>query len=926
MSNQLTRLGLSLAAAVSCISVSAQGTQSGTISGVIRNQEGQPISGATVIIEAGRGQRTTQTSDKGTYRFSLLVPGQGKLKVSAPGYISVSSKVTINVDKINSIEFVLKPVQKAGAVVEVVAAATKVDPTETKSGTNLTLSEVGTLPINNRNIETIAYLTPGTSQDGNGMTIRGSQATQVQYLVDGADVQDPVTGGPSVMLNEELLEEVQVITGAVSAEYGRFTGGVVNTLTKSGTNQFAGSMRFDITNPRWNAHNPMEQEKFPDAHGVIQNYMVSGPLWKDHLFFLAGYRTTSPMTSIAHQTSSYDYGRIPFTTTQKEDRKDIKVDWQINQNHRLYYLWNKSESTRKNIDYPHMFGLKSTTLSSLSTQVDEFAYDTFGYAGSLSDNLMLEAKYNKKKEILGTSGSGGQGPKNAPIWTNSSTLEVFDNGLFSDDGDSRPIKNASLSLTWFVDAMGSHEFRTGYQWFQSQRKSANPQTPSNYWIWFDGAQPGTSALDWRNRILRADGGNTTWLEWWEPIFGAVTKNKTESYFVNDKWKLNRNVAFNIGLRFDKFISQDDLGRDNYTFNEVSPRLAIMWDPKGDASQGFMAAYNVYVGNVIQGATDAASPAGNPILRIYEYISGDALQADGSLNRAAFGADPIYVDDPFNNRTTRFDKKAKNPRTQEFSLEYKHNTGYGTQWSVNLTKRKFDRFLDDFQQVIDGVRYTTIKNDPNLKRDYLGLELQLTRKVDETFAYGGAFTWSRLKGNIEGGQSGIYDEKNNFGVESTIPADHLSPYGRLEADMPYKLNLWGNYTEKIGKGKLNLSAMYYYTSGEPYSKTGANAPTNAPEEYAKTYTKFFGARGAYRFPATSHTDLQIGYSYPVWNAVELYGRLNITNIFNHQIQSGWDTTASAATGNWVPDPNYGKAGSSNDYIDARRFNLACGLRF
>jgi len=209
----------------------AQGQQQGNLGGTVKTVSGQPIANALITVFAGQGERTTRTDANGSFRF-LVLNSQANIKVtvSAPGYIGATVTSSVNIGKTNLVEVALRPITQTGATVEVVAARDVVNTTEAAVQTNASLAEINALPINNRTITSIASLSPGTSADANGLTIRGSMATQVQFLVDGADVMDPVTGGPSVRMNEEMLEEVQVISGAASAEYGRFTGGVVNTM------------------------------------------------------------------------------------------------------------------------------------------------------------------------------------------------------------------------------------------------------------------------------------------------------------------------------------------------------------------------------------------------------------------------------------------------------------------------------------------------------------------------------------------------------------------------------------------------------------------------------------------------------------------------------------------------------------------------
>lgn len=935
MNQNFTRLGrITALLALGGAALYSQGVQTGTISGTVRSAAGRPIAGATVIVRTGQGDRTSVTDAAGQFRFGLLVPQPlVKISVSAKDYIGASVDSRINVDKNNVVDFALKPINVTGAVVEVISAGAKVDTSEAKSGQNVSLEDVNLLPINNRSITGIASLAPGTSSDSNGLVIRGSQATQVQYLVDGADVQDPVTGGPGVRLNEDMLEEVQVISGGASAEYGRFTGGVVNTVTKTGTNNYSGIFRIEASNLAWNAYNPLSRGAagtftYPNAHNVVQNYVVSGPILKDKLFFVVGYRTTSPKTSVPGTTSSPDFGGIPFVTTGVQDRKDIKLDWQITPSHKVFWQYNKTLNQNMNRDYPTLFGYGSTGIETLSAQADLFQYVTFGYQGQLANNLFLDVRMNHKKETLGSSAgtSGGQGSKTTPMWIDTQTFDVFDNGFFSNDGDSRPIRTANASLSWFFDAAGSHELKTGIQLFESKRNSANAQTPSNYMVYFDGfATPGSSAVS--NRVMHLNNDTTSYLEWWEPITGATTKNRSDAFFVNDKWKVNSHWAFNLGLRFDKFNSKDDLGRDNFSFSTTSPRLAAIYDVNGDASSVWSVNYGVYQGNVIQGSTDAASPAGNPVQRDYYYIGGSVLKSDGSINLAAFDmAHPFYLDDPFTSRNTSVDPNLKAPRMTEISASYRQADAKGNTWSLGFTRRVYDHMVDDVKTVVAGVLKTVIKNDDTIKRDYTSIEAMFRSKLNENFDYGINATLSSMRGNYEGGQVGTTEARNNYGP-SGPNINFLSPMGNLSADRPLYLVADTTYHRQLGPGRFTAGTLATYSSGAPYSLTGANALSGVALPYSQTYTKYFGARGNLRFPDTYRVDLALGYDMPVYQKATFFTKATITNLFNHQLLASWNTTGTtSSTGAWVAGSSYGRPTSSGNYITARTVTLAAGIRF
>lgn len=956
----------------------AQGTQTGNLSGTVKEAKtGKSIAGARVVLSTPQGDRETTTNERGIFRFPQLIPGPVSIKVSASGFVGASVATRVGLGETNVTDFPLKGIDEAAATVVVAATANNIDTTDAKDGENFTLSAINDLPINNRTVNNIANLAPGISADANGLTIRGSQNTQVLYLVDGADVADPVTGGFTAQLNEDMLSEVQVLSGGISAEYGRFTGGVVNAVTRSGTNEFTGIARLTVTDPAWNAYNPKDRgaagtNTFSDTHNVLQNYVVSGPIIKDKLFFVVGYRVNAPFaSSTSGQTSAPSIygGGVHYNATTTDERKDIKIDWQINSNHRVFWQYNKTERDQTGRDYAGLFFGGSTSLATLSNQPNEFSYYTLGYQGQLAPNILLNLHYGNKQEKLGGPGGGGQGG-NTPImidlggpndagYPNGSggSFALFDNGYFGPDSDSRPIKNGSASLLWFLSGAGEHELKFGVDWYESSRNAANSQAPNNMIVYFGGwkvdpANGGGTGIS--NRVFDVNSPGTTFLDLWVPFAGARASNTIWAGYINDKWKYDKNWSFNVGVRVDKFTSKNDIGGSNFDLTTISPRLAIINDWDGRGTWVTQLSFGQYNGAVIQGATDGASVVGNPAEYDYVYLGGDPTQ------RSSYSNTPFAVYDPSAYRhSNTVDPNLKMPVMQEVAVSVKHQDGERGMWSLSINKRRWKNFVDNFIDLqpnpVDSndLTNTVLKNDPSLVRDYFGLELQWEKQYTDAFSFGGNVTLSQLRGNYEGGQVGTTDPINNYGALGGTPGaywkaptrDQFGGTGPLLADVPVRIRAFSNYIMTLGTGRLNFGAIFSYTSGAPYSKTGTTTlnrlglADGVPSALGSTYTRYFDLRGGMRFADTYRTDLQIAYDVPVWRKVTFFTQLNLINAFNHQQLATWNTTASGvfadtsnATANrnreptWTPGSNYGKATGSGNFGLARTITISAGLKF
>jgi hypothetical protein len=934
----------------------AQGVQTGDLSGSVMSADGKLLPGATIRIETSRGTRTGVSDDKGTFRFPLLVVGPVKVTATAPGYVGSSVTTNVSLGRTEILDFKLRPQQEAGAIVAVVASTSAVDTTEVKDGKNTTMLEVENLPINNRAVGNLLLLTPGTSTDANGQTIRGSQNTQVQYVVDGVDIQDTVTGGTGLFMNEDMIQEMQVVTGGASADYGRFTGGSVNVVTKSGGNEFEGLARYQLTNPVWNAYNPMQRvgAGFQNHTSTTQNYTFSGPIWKDHLWFIIGYRTVSPTQLTARYTTAPAVygGNQLYYLEQLDTRKDIKLDWQITPDHRVYVGYNFTDRGQKNRDYASFAGGGgSTSLQTLSDQPNTYGYTTVGWVGTFGSNLGASVRYGDKKEQLGGSTGGGVGPRDQTMMFDLNTGHAYDNGYFGPDGDQRPVRNATAFVNWFGNGLGEHQVKVGVDWFESKRNAANSQSPNNMIIGFNGwkVDPtnGGSLTDINNRVFDVNSPGSTYLTVYVPAANATTKNTTTSFYVNDKWKLDAHWSFNLGLRYDASKSVSDIGAQNYSASTLSPRLTAMYDLKGDGSWVVSANYDIYSGLVNQGSTDNASGVGNPGAYSYTYVAGDP-EKRSSWSTAAFS-----TFDPGKYRSSNtIDPNLKPPSVRELSVTVKHADGKGGSWSATAVKRTWMDGVDDFYSINphpvdanDNV-LQTIKNDPTMVREYLGFEFQYSKQFNEKFSMGGNLTLSELKGNYEGGQVGTTGAANNFGpygLYANGPTrDQLEPYGFLRADVPLVAQAWGNYLVTLGKGRLSFGFFANFTSGAPYSTTAVVAlPSTVPAALGSTYTRYFGARGNYRFPNQYNTNLQVSYDLPVYKKMAYFLRANITNLFNHQLMTSYTTSGNAYvlsgssyikdTGNsskavFLPSSTFGKAASGGNFLNGRQVTFVTGIRF
>src|SRR5712691_9372866 len=164
-------------------------------------------------------------------------------------------------------------------------------------------------------------LAPGVQTSGvnNQIVINGAQSFDNLYLVNGVVVNENVRGQPQAAVIEDAIQETTLLTGGVSAEFGRFTGGVVSTITKSGGNEFSGSLRDNITNDKWVAKTPIETADHISKMNNLYEATFGGRIIRDRLwFFTAGRKEKS---SVSNQTvAPKGVAPIPYTTNVDQKR------------------------------------------------------------------------------------------------------------------------------------------------------------------------------------------------------------------------------------------------------------------------------------------------------------------------------------------------------------------------------------------------------------------------------------------------------------------------------------------------------------------------------------------------------------------------------------------------------------------------------
>ena len=1014
----------------------------GSLSGQVKDSKGAPIVGATVTVDSPAlfSPRVLKTNDRGVWRAPLLPAGSYKVTAVKEGFITSGAKdIRIGLGSAQSQDLTLKSVSAAAATVEVVATAATVDKSDTKAASNFSSEDLIALPGVDRSFYGAADLAPGlTTGRGGSFSIRGGATQNTNYRVNGVDVKDDYQGDlTGTFVIEDNIEDVQVILSPLNARNGRATGGSVNVVTKSGGNDFKGSIRSTLSRSSWNAHNASYTAQAGETNDNLnRQYQVtlSGPIWKDKIWFSLGtiltptqadtYKiypalygasaTRSTRTGIAavdaltlagpgngYSWTKFDQG-APYTRLYSSDYYEGKITGAINTNHTLEGSFSTSKSTLNNRNPFGDGGATVSRLAALGTQTEDKKVLGMAYKGILSSNLFIEAHYNKLT-------SEAVFPHGDPAYGTGEGMLVYAGGTSIRTGSSYPFgfgitptpdarnnRSGNVNVKWFKDLAGNHEIDFGYDYYESVRGTSLSSGLKNQFFRAGGAFYNPTTNSYLFQVMNNVKNATTGVNRFDTVspglylrgaapsvqansgVDGITRNRTDSLYFNDQWTINQHWNFMVGLRYDKLGVKDTDGATLGKATDLSPRLQLRYDLNGDSKHLFTATGARYGGDFTTGFTDAfikkASSAG-----VYRGWSAEAVNPGAGVlgsdvrfvdyatltNIANYGNVFGYFD---NSKTYQVDGSLRAPYLDEYTLGYKRSYDNGSRFSMTYVHRAWKKDWA-FSQDYLASEMVTLKdptgsglpdqqaqkihvfNSDKLTREYNGLELEWIGKINPTWTWGGNYTYSRLVGNNNGGDSnsgqsfrdnaptGYYQNRIQLLATGRTDAD-FAPTGPLLQDQTQRARVYLTATLPLGKGQISYSWLLRYDSGNNYSAANygnlgfaSSLPSPAPGA-PSAYGQYYGGRGQYSYNDTYQVDFKIAFKVPLalWSA-QLIGDLQINNVFNTQMVSSFDTTIY--TGGPVPvlyvndSKVFGttQPGSGlNYFVNARSVAFSLGLQF
>lgn len=653
------------------------------LTGTVTDSSGQVVAGATVTVANPRTgfSRTITTDSSGSFSITELPPDVYTITAEASSFSkSVVRDLELNVGSRRTITIELKP----GAItetVEVTAEGALVETTRSDIDQSITPREIENLPLLNRTFAGLSIIAPEARPVGNfdptktrigNFAMNGGDGRQLNVNVDGGDNKDNVVGSLLQNFSYESIQEFQVLQHRWTAEQGRAVGGIVNVITKSGTNQFRGSLFANFRDEAWRALDFFEKQRrdanpnFVKPQFERQEYggSIGGPIVRDRAFFFFALekfreRQNVPVRADATVQIPLIPGAQPVSeipTPYNDLLLSAKVDHKLTASQNMFYRFSyqKNDSPNDQVANP-----ATTDLSGGNTSDNELFSFVVNHTYTLSPTKLNQFTFHFQDFF------------NELLSVTDRPLMVFPGGIQVGANTNVPQSTTERKYQFrddFTWIKGDHSMKFGvnyintilggYFYFGSRGYTINwfdtPQVIStNSGLYPQGfATPGAV-----QSISFADGEAT-----------HDQKFHQLAFYGQDDWKVNRKLTLNLGLRWDANIGNlvdqtgnrtiqilqqlndpyaqaiagdpKKLSRTTPSWTEFQPRLGFAYDPWGDGKTVIRGGYGIFYDQLFQNLTIFSLTQSHSTIYQQALLLTNSQVGQGQLANFRFGVDPL----------------------------------------------------------------------------------------------------------------------------------------------------------------------------------------------------------------------------------------------------------------------------------------------
>lgn len=788
--------------------------QRGSIEGTVRDASGAVLPGVTVEATAASGAVvSTVTDGAGVYRFPSLAPNTYTLTVNLTGFQSRTVEdVLVRLGQIKKVDFTLA-VAGVAETVQVIAETPLVDVRQSARQTNINNEQVDLLP-KGRNFTTLVAQAPGANPEPKlgGLSIDGASAGENRYIIDGIETTDIQHGTPGKALIVDFVEEVQVKSSGYTAEFGGATGGVVNVITKSGTNDWrgnaaflfqgsslAGARRPDLRPSLTTPATVAEYVDYPkdDEARVEPAFTLGGPIIRNRAWFFGGYQPafTTIERSVDPSTAVNPAAGV-FSENQKLTVQYItgNVTTQLSNDLRGRIAFNNSWSRTDGL-LPSLAG--TDALTSDYTKISTYPNYTvsgnldwitsprlfFGLRGGYYFSDINEKNVPEIPRIIFSRGNNLGFPEVPENLRRSSGFQnIPSNRKSTRDQQTRLYFQADG--TWYGNAAGAHQVKFG---FQADRLGNNV---------LDGESANLVRISWDTQLVPTDPTTRGRYGYYQvrsngvsPKQGFITEGDIHmnvlGLFIQDAWTINNKLTLNLGIRTERervptYSTGSDIPKFGVKFNfadKIAPRIGAAYDVNGDNRWKVFGSWGVFY-DIFKLELPRGSFGGDKWLEYYYTLdtfdwtnltaspncppscSGRIIRGAPTPDNPKGGVDfrhPSFGSDAI-------DPNLKPMRQQEATAGLEHQLNDRISLALRYVHKQVDRGIEDTGSLDaqsneiyiianPGEGLAAIAHPgtalPKPKRDYDSVEFSVEKRFADNWYLRTSYLWSRLFGNYSG---------------------------------------------------------------------------------------------------------------------------------------------------------------------------------
>jgi hypothetical protein len=866
----------------------------GQIIGTVADQQGAVLPGVTVTATSPQlqGERTAVTDSTGTFRLPSLAPGNYTLKLSLSGFQDLTQEnVTVSLDRNVALNLKMG-LAGVSTAIEVKAAPPVIDTTSAAGGVTVDQTMLQKLPTA-RNLYATARFAPGVTTDAVGPTMLGSSGAENKYIIDGIDATGIDRGQQQKTVLLDFIDQVNVKTEGANAEYGGFTGGVIEAITKSGSNAYRETVYGFGQGGSLQAGNSTASQR-PQTTTTVSNIghqadvgaTAGGPIMRDRLWYFGGYNPFSQrdeariIRPLGTTPGTPEVGStVPLTTTRNIYSGKLTYKAGANQTVDFSVLGDPSKATGNIFA---IAGPPSTWNGTIKSGSADFRGT---YNGVFANSWLVSALAGRHHELQTFTGAGAS----TPLLIDQTVSPFLRSGGFGG------FENHDFKRDWYKASLtryqGAHTIKGGFDALRVESKVDRFSGGAGQTI-YTLIQPSTGTIYYRHRYFvndQASGFSRSDPTTWQIALPLSSDPLNHGYagYAQDSWRVRPNLTIEGGVRWERRQLGDRFGKTVIDLSKNwAPRIGFSYDPMNDGKSKVFGFYGRYFEDIPMDINIRAF-GGELTAFAYNYDPNPSnlVPVPGTPSKSTL----------LGGSTEPVDPQLKNQYVDEFLVGVEREIRPSLSVGIRYNHRKLANVIEDFFVPSVGDYRIANPGQGTLGKDlafYDGIgtapaplairtndsvELTASKRFTNSWYFLASYVWSRLEGNYDGtfqNSTGQLDPNINSAFD--YGDFMINAKGRLTNNRTNQVKFDGLYV--VPRGALNnlevgLSTHWY--SGLPLTAYGYSFAYQNWEYYLTPR----GSMGT--GPSDYDADLHFGYPIKLGGKARVHVMADIFNVLDRQ---------------------------------------------